>query len=409
LKTALLMVGGGIQAVPGIRMAKGMGLYVVVSDRNPDAPGFQYADAKLIADTYNVEQTTAEAVKFHTEQRPLNGVMCMATDVPHTVAGVAEALGLPTIGTKAANLAINKLEMKQKFAQDDVSIPWFSEVTSAADLKNIVQERGLPLVIKPIDSRGSRGVLRLVPGIDLDWAFATAQEQSPTNRVMVEAFMPGPQVSTESVVIDGVAYTPGFSDRNYELLETYAPYMIENGGDLPSFLDAAAQRAICDLVQDAAKSLGIANGIVKGDMVYSDGKAHVIELAARLSGGFFCTHEIPLNTGVSTVEAAIKLAVGQPIDCAALVPKFQRPVIQRYLFPTPGQVTSVSGVEAAQAVEGVEFVDCWVKPGDTINRPVNSGCTAAVVIAVGENREQALDRTQRALSLIHVETDATDE
>ena len=404
MSRALLMVGGGVQAVPGIRMAKDMGLFVAVSDRNPDAPGFQYADAQLIADTYSIEQTTAEAVKFHTQVRALNGVMCMATDVPHTVASVAEALGLPTIGSKTAGLAINKLAMKQKFRQDGVAIPWFGEVQSADHLKSMVAERGLPLVIKPIDSRGSRGVFRLTSSTDLDWAFAASQEQSPTGRVMAEAYMSGPQVSTESVVVDGVAYTPGFSDRNYELLDTYAPYMIENGGDLPSFLDAGAQRAICTVVQDAAESLGVHNGIVKGDMVFSDGKAYVIELAARLSGGFFCTHEIPLNTGVSTVEAAIKLAMGDTVDPEDLKPKFQRPVVQRYLFPTPGRVTSISGVEDAAAVDGVEFVDCWVKPGDDIIRPVNSGCTAAVVIGVGETHALALRRTEKALNFIRVVT-----
>ncbi|HEY9078880.1 ATP-grasp domain-containing protein [Magnetovibrio sp.] len=405
MSRALLMVGGGVQAVPGIRMAKDMGLFVAVSDRNPNAPGFAYADAKLIADTYSVEQTTAEAVKFHREQRLLDGVMCMATDVPHTVAGVAEALGLPTIGSATANLAINKLAMKQKFRNDGVAIPWFDEVSDAAHLAAIVAERGLPLVIKPIDSRGSRGVLRLTQDIDLDWAFATSKEQSPTGRVMAESYMSGPQVSTESVVVDGVAYTPGFSDRNYELLDTYAPYMIENGGDLPSFLDAEAQAAICRVVQDAADSLGVRNGIVKGDMVYSDGKAYVIELAARLSGGFFCTHEIPLNTGVSTVEAAIKLAMGDRIDVQDLKPKFQRPVVQRYLFVPPGRVTSVSGIEQAADVKGVEFVDCWVKPGDEIIRPIHSGCTAAVVIATGDTHAQALSRTQQALNHIQVVTD----
>jgi len=398
------MIGGGTQAVPGIRMAKDRGLFVVVSDRNPDAPGFADADARLIADTYDVAETTAKAVEFHSQTRPLNGVMCMATDVPHTVAGVAEALNLPTIGRTTADLAINKLAMKQKFHLDGVAIPWFGEIESADHLKTVLAERGSPLVIKPIDSRGSRGVLRLTERVDVDWAFATAHAPSPTGRVMAESYLPGPQVSTESVVVDGVAYTPGFSDRNYELLDTYAPHMIENGGDLPSFLDTKARQDILTVVQHAADSLGIKNGIVKGDMVYSDGKAYVIELAARLSGGFFCTHEIPLNTGVSTVAAAIKLAMGDAIEVQELTPKFNRPVVQRYLFPKPGRVTSVNGLADAAAMDGVEFVDCWVQPGDQIIPPVHSGCTAAVVIAVGDDHAQALTRANRALSLIRVET-----
>jgi biotin carboxylase len=398
------MVGGGTQAVPGIRMAKDMGLNVIVSDRNPDAPGFAFADAKLIADTYDPDATVTEARIYHTTKSPIHGVMCMATDVPHTVARVAQDLGLPGIDVQTAELAINKLAMKQKFAQDGVPIPWFSEVMSREHLLSLAEEKGFPLVIKPIDSRGSRGVLLLREGRSLDWAFDTAQAQSPTKRVMLEQYLSGPQISTESVVVNGQVYTPGFSDRNYELLETYAPNMIENGGSLPSFLDQQAHKAVCDAVECAAASLGVTNGIMKGDMVYSGREAYVIEVAARLSGGFFCTHEIPLNTGVSTVKAAIQLALGDPIDPEDLTPKYNRHVVQRFLFVPPGKVTHVEGVERAKQCEGVKFVDCWTAPGDTVIRPVHSGCSTAVVITVGDSFEHALKRAEAALSEIDIRT-----
>ena len=73
---------------------------------------------------------------------------------------------------------------------------------------------------------------------------------------MVERFPFGPQVSTESLVVDGLSYTKGFSDRNYEFLGRYAPHIIENGGQLPSHLDDAAQQAVRGLVQEAALSSG---------------------------------------------------------------------------------------------------------------------------------------------------------
>src|SRR6202012_1974752 len=103
--------------------------------------------------------------------------------------------------------------------------------------------------------------------------------------------------STESVVVNGKCYTPGFSDRSYEYLERYAPFFIENGGDLPSQLPEEIQAKVRDLVGRAASPMGISDGTVKGDIVVHDGDPYVIELAARLSGGFFCTREIPLNTG----------------------------------------------------------------------------------------------------------------
>ncbi len=196
----------------------------------------------MLASTYDVEATVAAARVYHEQVRPLDGVMCIASDVPLTVASVAAALGLPGIPVESARLATDKLAMKQRFAADGVPIPWFSPVSAAEQLHELVATQGLPLVIKPVDSRGSRGVLRLTPEVDLDWAYEVARGQSPTGRVMLERFLPGPQVSTESLVIEGQACTPGFSDRNYEYLERYAPHIIENGGQLPSHLDAATQQ-----------------------------------------------------------------------------------------------------------------------------------------------------------------------
>lgn len=400
----LLIVGGGTQAVAGIQMARDMGLHIVISDRNPEAPGFAFAHDRLIADTYNPAQTLVEAVRYHTEVRPIDGVMCMATDVPLTVSTVAQELGLPTIPIEVAKRAIDKFAMKEKFSADGVNVPWYARVHSADGLQECVDSSMHPLIVKPVDSRGSRGVLRLTEGTDCAWAFAVARDQSPTDRVMVEQFLDGPQVSTESVVIDGVAHTPGFSDRNYEHLDRYAPHVIENGGDLPSFLPQDTQRAVCDLVTKAAQSLGVVNGIVKGDIVVHNGVPHVIELAARLSGGYFCTHEIPLNTGVSTVKAAIQIALGDTPDATDLKPKFQHPVCQRYLFPTPGMITSIEGVEEARTLPGIEIVDIWVKVGDTIVAPVNSGSSAAMVIAVGGDRGAAKTRARTALDCIKIVT-----
>ena len=119
----LWIVSGGAEAVPGIRRARAMGLHVVVSDMNPAAPGFKEADEAIIADTYGVDDTVAAAVAYHNTKRPIDGVMCMAADVPLTVASVAAALSLPGIPVAAAQLAADKLAMKQAFARASVPIP----------------------------------------------------------------------------------------------------------------------------------------------------------------------------------------------------------------------------------------------------------------------------------------------
>jgi len=393
-----------VEAIPGIQLAQKMGLHVMVSDRDQQAGGSAVADDFLLADTYDAARTVAYAQNFNQMVRPIHGVMCMGSDVPHTVAAVAQALGLPGISTESARLATDKYAMKKKMLEDGLPVPWFSLVHSPEHLQEIVLEQGLPLVLKPVDSRGARGVLRLTSGIDLGWAYQISLSHSVTQRVIVERFLEGPQISTETMMLDGQAHTPGFSDRNYEFLEIYAPHIIENGGELPSHLSSHQQRMVCDVVGKAARSLGIVDGVVKGDIVVHHGQPYVIELAARLSGGYFCTHEIPLNTGVEFVRHAINLALGRKPQHEDLFPRFQKGVAQRYFFPAPGRVVRISDYSDMIQKPGIAFLQVRVKVGDTVGTIDSHPARAGVVIATGATREEAANRAEDVVQNIRIET-----
>jgi biotin carboxylase len=404
MQKTILIVSGGVEAADAAKRAREMGLYVVVSDRDPHAPGFAFADSVLLADVYAPDETAAAAERYARKLRKIDGVICVAADAPMTVAAVNKRLGLPGISVESARLACDKLAMKERFLAAGVPIPWFSAVSTPQALQRIAIERGRNLVIKPVDSRGSRGVQRIEQVEDLTKAFYFAQQHSPTDRVMVEQYLSGPQVSTESILVDGVCHTPGFSDRNYEYLERYAPFFIENGGDLPSHLPDDVQAKVKDIVGRAAAALGIVNGTVKGDIVVHKGEPHVIELAARLSGGFFCTREIPLNTGVDFIGAAIKVALGEPVSAGELEPKYANAVIQRYAFPHPGKVMKVSGADEARKIAGIAEVVVTAKEGDIIPPAGDKRPSAAMVLATGATREAALRAANDALSHIRIET-----
>lgn len=400
----LLIVSGGIEATHGIARAKDMGLRVVVSDINPHAPGFALADDRLLVSTYDAEGTADAAATYAREVGPIHGVICIGADVPLTVATVAHRLGLAGISLASARLAADKLAMKAAFRAAGVPTPWFAPVSGPAELARMVRERGSALVVKPADSRGGRGVQRVLPGADLELIYARAEGASPTRRVLVEAYMDGPQVSTESLMLDGRAHTPGFSDRNYEYLDRFAPWFIENGGDLPSHLPEAIQARVRDVVERAGRALGIVNGNIKGDVVVQDGEPYVIELAARLSGGYFCTREIPLNTGVDFVGAVIRMALGEPVRAEDLIPRFQRPVVQRYVFPAPGRITRIDGIEQARTLAGVEDVIVSLKAGDHVPEATSSAARAAMILTTGATPQAARAAAAAALAAIRVET-----
>jgi biotin carboxylase len=400
----LLVVSGGTEAVAGIMRARELGLHVVVSDASAEAPGFAVADDMILASTYDVAETVAAARRYHEHTRPIDGVMCIASDVPLTVASVAADLGLAGIPVESARMATDKLAMKQRFAEDGINVPWFHLVESRGELERLIGDRGLPAVLKPVDSRGARGVLLLADGVDRDWAYATSRAQSPSGRLLLEQYLQGPQISTESLVIGGCAHTIGLADRNYRQLARFAPFMIEDGGELPSALSAGELDAVCALVQRATESLEVREGVVKGDVVLSEGTAFMIELAPRLSGGYLCTFEIPLSTGVDFVGAAIQIALGEEVSPDQLIGGDPRGVAQRWLFPEPGRVRRIAGVERVAARPEVALCEVRVSVGDEIGPVESHPARAGVVIATGPTRAQAIDSAERAVADIVIET-----
>jgi biotin carboxylase len=404
----LLVVSGGTEAIAGIARARELGLHVLVSDGDPHAPGLAAADEYLLASTYDVEATVAAAKRYHREVRRIDGVICIASDVPVTVASVAAELALPGVPLETARLSADKLALKLRLAEHNVASPAFAPLASAADLYAHTAEHGYPLVVKPVDSRGARGVLLLWDDtFDLSWAYETARRESPTGRVIVERFLDGPQISTESLVVDGLVHTVGLVDRNYEHLGRFAPHVIENGGELPSRLDADTQLAVHELLQRAAAALGVDRGVLKGDVVLSNSRPHLIEIAVRLSGGYMCTHELPLSTGVDFVGQAIRIALGETPAAEDLRPTRNVGVAQRWMFPTPGRVTRIGNADAVSTRPEIALCEVRVREGDLVPPISSHRSRGGVVIATGATRQQAIGHACRAVAEIQIETAPT--
>jgi biotin carboxylase len=403
-KKTLLIISGGLEAVPGIQRARNMGLHTVVSDMNKDAPGFAFSDDHIVASTYDVEATVQAAKEYNMRIRPIDGVICIAADVPLSVATVAKELNLPGISIETAYLAINKLAMKQCFFSGGIPGPWFYLVESAKDLIKVIRDKGLPIIIKPVDSRGARGVLRITHANQAEWAFRNSINHSPSSKLIVEEFLEGPQISTEAIIINGVGYSVGFTDRNYEFIDRFFPYIIENGGGFPSRLKEDDQKVVADTAIKAGLAMGIMDGIAKGDMVLTNKGPKVIEIAPRLSGGWFSTDQIPAGLGVDLVGSAIKIALGEKVESSEFKSKYHKGVAVRYFFPEPGRVVSIENTEQFRNRSWVHKLGFFVKPGDIIEPVTNHTKRAGFVITTGETRNQAVGRAEQVVDTIKIVT-----
>jgi len=217
---------------------------------------------------------------------------------------------------------------------------------------------------------------------------------------MIEEFIKGPQLSTESIVYKGKCYTIAFSDRNYEFLQRFSPHIIENGGDIPSSLDNKILIKVNDLIEKSALSLGVDNCVVKGDIVIKNEKPYIIELALRLSGGYFSTTQIPISTGVDLIGIAIKIACGEKVDDLDLVIKYRRFLSTRYFFPKPGKLKNITGIKNLKNNKNVVFSQFFVKKGDFIQEPTAHTSRVGVLIAQGRSRKQASQLVKNAMESV---------
>ena len=401
----LVVLGASSDQLFLIRTAREMGLSVLAFDQNPASPGFREANEHATVSTRDVPAICA-ALDEHAarpDTAPIAGVMTMGSDIPEIVSAVAAHLGTPGIDPESARIATDKFAMKERFRERDVPIPWFEEIGSVDELRHITEARGFPLVIKPIDRSGSRGVFQLRPGDDLDRLFGEARDVSFSGRVQVEEYLPGLQISTESVLWNGRAFTPGFADRNYEMNERFAPQVMENGGWVPSILGAKGRRAVERVVEQASLALGVTNGVTKGDVVMTPDGPKIIEVAARLSGGDFCESLVPLGTGVNYVRCAIQIAIGEAPNLEELEPKFDHAVANRYFFPEPGRLVSIEGADEVRAQDWIEKLEFWYEPGDDLPEITSHAHRFGVFIATGPDRKTVQERVDWVYETVRID------
>jgi len=405
MERTLLVLGASSDQIHLMKTAQAMGLRVLAVDMNPNSKGFQVADDHAVISTRDVSTLCEFLDGYQRSGRRVVGVTTMGSEIPDIIATLAQHLGTPSISLETARLATNKHDMKVRFRERGIPIPWFREIHSVTDLQMAVTEQGYPLVIKPIDRSGSRGVFLLNEECDLRDLFVKSKTFSYSGRMIVEKFLPGLQISTETIMYRGQGVTPGFADRNYDLLNQFLPQIMENGGWMPSMLSEAERREVEGLVVRASLALGVADGVTKGDVVMTEEGPKMIEMAARLSGGDFCESLVPLSIGVNYVEAAIKISIGEEPNLDALKPKSERAVVNRYFFPKPGRLIGIEGVDEVMKQDWIKKLEFWYEVGDIVPPPLSHAHRSGVFVAVGQNRHEVDERANWVYRTIKIVTE----
>jgi len=386
----ILIVGAGFLQSFAIRRAAGMGLQVVALDRDPEAPGFRWAHKRVIADTRD-----ARACLQAAESAKVDAVISVCTDFAvKSVAFVAESLGLPGLSAEAAALATDKWLMRGALAKAGVGSPEFGRAASVEQARELAARVGLPCVVKPVDSVGSRGVTKVDTVPALDSAFASAVAASASGSAIVESFVEGPEMSVEAVTSRGKTWIAAVTDK----VTTGPPHFVEVGHTQPSAFSWYA--SVRETVDACVGALGIDFSATHTELRMTQRGPVVMEVGGRLGGDRITSDLVPLSCGVDLMETVIRIALGED---PAVTPKWERGSAIRYLQVSPGVIASIEGVEAAGSVRGVVDVHLDMSPGDRVPELRSSSDRVGHVVAEGASAREAAEAAEKALSRIRVE------
>src|SRR5215218_2797840 len=384
----LLFVGAGRHQRRAILRAKELGIRVAAVDRNPEAPGLKEADVARVVDF-----SDPAAVVRATARVKLDGVLTVSADraVP-VVAAVAEARGLPGIGTATAHLMTHKVAMRRRLGETGVPQPRFAACRTLSETRRAAGQVGFPAVLKPADSGGQRGVFRVESIDEIDAHLHEALAASPSGEAILEEFVEGMEMNGIVLSRGGEAFPLTLSDRRRPpgvgfgvgWIHVYPATVF--GDQL-----AESERVATHTVH----ALGLQTGIAFPQLIaHPDGRVLVVECAARIPGGQMADL-VRWATGVDLVEVQLRMALGDELPDELVRPRFEQPLAIRFLTAAPGplptvRVKRIGPLDKVLAFPGVAQADVYLQVGETI-RPVRlDGDRRGYVIATAGTNLEAL-------------------
>ena len=321
----ILLLGGSAQQVIAIKTAKRLGYYIVLCDYLPDNPG-QYVADKY----YNVSTTDVEAVYKVAMAEKVDGILAYASDPAALPAAiVAERLGLPTNPSASVAVLGVKHNFRKFLGENGFACPRNFTFNVGADIKEVkekIQELDFPIVVKPTDSSGSKGVTVLKSTEGLDAAIAWAESYSRNKILIVEEFIESnfPAVIGGDIFVwDGkvILYGEMACLRGSEYNG-----LIPMGEKSPAGLNSKQIENVHKELQRIITMLGIKFGELNIEILLDkNDNVHFLELGPR-AGGNMIPIELSDIFDVDLVEANVLAAMGEN-------PKLQ-PVRQRGFFTT---------------------------------------------------------------------------
>lgn len=297
----IAIIGASYLQLPAVIKAKEMGHEVICFAWDDGAVCKDYADK-----FYPLSITEKESILKICREESIDGITTVASDLAvWTVNYVASQMELISNPYQWTILSTDKYRMRKCFEENNIPSPKFNLITKYEDIAD--KNFHFPVIVKPTDRSGSRGIYKVEKSADLKHAIEAAMEEGFSHQVLVEEFVDGWEVSVESVSFNGIHHVIQITDK----VTTGAPHFVELEHHQPSSLPNDIQEKIKEITTRALDALRIKFGASHAELkIAPNGDIKVIEIGARGGGDFIASNLVELSTGYDFMKAIINISLG---------------------------------------------------------------------------------------------------
>lgn len=391
----ILLLGGSAQQVIAIETAKRLGYYTVLCDYLTDNPG-QYVADKF----YLVSTTDKDAVLEVAKQENVDGVLAYASDpAAPTAAYVAEQLGLPTNPYRSVDILCNKDKFRDFLSQNGFDCPtaksYIDTDSAIADKDNF----DYPIIMKPVDSSGSKGVTILQTSESFSEAVEFAFSFSRSKRIIIEKYI----VRKHKYTIGGDIFVDEGKVLIWGLMNSFREHSLNPlvpGGEIyPVLLDETDLDRVKKTIQNLVTKLGIKSGSMNVElMIDKDDKVYLIDIGPR-AGGNMIPIQLSAIFGVDIVEMSVLCAMGEKLS---VQPKVVIPYCAHYVLHSDSDGI-YQDIEFSDEIEKNIFrKELYKKVGDLVEHFDNAAKALGIVFLKFSSMDEMINKMNHMNEYIKV-------
>lgn len=383
----VLLLGGSYFQVPSVVTAKKLGYYTITCDYLPNNPGHKYAD-----EYYNVSTTDKEAVLELAKRLMIDGIVCYASDpAAPTAAYVAEKMGLVGQPYESVNILSNKDLFRKCLSDNGFNVPKANGYSRLEDAIADWDKYKKPVMIKPTDSSGSKGVSEITSLESLKGAFEYALTFSRNKIIIIEEFVNkyGYQIAGDGFSVDGVLRFRCFANDHFNLAagNPFVPI----GASFPYVMPVRIHDKIHQEIQRLFDVLGMTTGAYNFDVrIDQEENVYLMEVAPR-NGGNLISQVTNYATGVDLVEYTIKAAMGENVSDLQMKKPFGFWSCYMIHSKQAGTLECVEFSDEFKELNIVEY-EMFYKKGDNVDAFNGSNGTLGIMILKFATQEEMVEK-----------------